>query len=135
MSGSGFNENNWSWMDEAYDRGYKRGFADGAEKNRNAAPWNYADAKPKDEEDIMALVTPYDWRSRRLARKLGTECVLVCGYFVEGRTVDCGEYIANTPDQICVEGRKDTILWSEVLYWVSVKIPEHIVKKITRGEN
>ena len=121
-------------MDEAYDRGYQRGFADGAEKNQNAAPWNLPDVKPKDGEDILAIVRPFDWRSRRQVEKSGVDCVAVFGWFSEEKTVDLGGFITNTPDQICLEERKDAILWSEVWYWLPVTIPKHMQEEIMGGE-
>ena len=113
-------------LKESYEQGYADGMRDGAGKNRNAAPWNLPDARPKHMELIGAVVTPYDRKTARYCRKRGLRYCKVDGMYLDGAVLGAeyenedGEEI---PDMILVSPR-DAVVWENAVLWISEKFPE-----------
>lgn len=134
MSGNIF-EDNLKRIDEAFDRGRKMGLMEGATKNKNLAPWNLPATRPKDGEDIFAIVKPFDWKSRRMAKKHGLDYVMLTGFFVDANEIMkdedpiCDEDGNELDFDVVVISKKKCIDWSIVAAWMSVTPPDWIYHK------
>lgn len=125
------NERNYSWYDRVYQRAYQKGYEDGAEDNKIVSPWNISKNKPKHEEIIVALVKPYDWRTKRFCKKHGLKYCRVEGMFIDGEVVTsyfCEEEREDWknpeyPSAILLSQHK-AVEWDHAVIWLSAELPE-----------
>lgn len=124
----------FSKIDEAFDRGYKQGFAHGS--RHSGMTWNFGNGqKPADEACVMiAHRTPVRrWMRKILSLDLDDSFVLSVGEFIDGTEAwRTGQTETPIPDAVMI-GRRKWIYWTDVLAWAYVN-PEEVENYIMKGE-
>lgn len=131
----------WSRYDEVYDRAYKKGYEDGAKDNRNENPWNVPEFKPKDHEGIRVIVSAFNWKTRRQAKKCGVNFVVLNGFFIKGgegegddEDFEWADWTISDGACVYVGNKPEWIMWSEVMYWQPNALPEENMEKLRGGK-
>ena len=130
-------EDNLRRINEAFERGHKMGLMEGATKNKNISPWNLPVIKPRDCEEIVAIVRPFNWGSKRLANKAGMKYVMLTGAFVDASMVLDEPILDVNGEELdfdaVVYGRKKSLPWAAVVAWLSINPPDWMYKEEEDG--
>ena len=125
MSGDG-NDYDFDRYKAANERGYQQGYRYGAEDERKAGEWHIPAVRPKHGENIIAVVLPYSWRTRRYCRKNGLKYLKVSGVFAsgDGLAADIGDDPGEWTDMFLPDAHT-MLTWDwAVKLWISAELPE-----------
>lgn len=127
---SGESERDYSWYDQAWDKGYAKGFSDGAEKAQRSGNWNLPEAKPNDGEMVQVLVLPYNRKTVRMCRKRKINWIYTNGVFLSGEelkkdVMDSDDDLeeGEIPDMLLIS-KHEAVDWNLILLWMSAEVPE-----------
>ncbi len=122
-------ENKWSFVDDARESGYQQGYRHGVEDQKNAALWNLPEVRPNHLEEIMAYVLPWNWRTRRMCRRMGIKWLRVNGIFLDGEAMlhevedSAWGFVTNNAPDFLMIGKRSALVWDDVKLWQTAEPP------------
>lgn len=116
-------------IDEAYNRGYEKGYQHALEDKQQLKEWNSPIIIPKHLESIIILVRPYNKKTIKYCKKNNVQWIKYNAVYIDGQELykECNTnepYSAEAFPNMALFTEKEGIVWDQVLLWTSVEIPE-----------